>query len=128
MLKLALDEEGKENDDLIGAVNGLCLGIGGTQKICGVLTGGIGIMGMYAGKRKETEYANVKFSKMVNEYIAWFEKEFESTDCSDIIGVSNFTDINNNQSFAVKCGDILIKNYAKIQEILNEYEYEFGNR
>ena len=50
MVKMALDEEEKENEDLLRAINGLCMGIGRTQKICGVLTGGVAILGLYAGK------------------------------------------------------------------------------
>jgi C_GCAxxG_C_C family probable redox protein len=128
IIKLALDAEEKENTDLIRAVNGLCRGLGGTQKTCGVLTGGIAVLGLYAGKGSETEYPKEAYAPMVAEFIKWFEEEFKSTECVDIIGVCSFTDENSNESYMLKCGDILLKSYQKLQEILAEYDYEFGSR
>ncbi len=126
MLKLALDEEETENNDLIRAVNGLCNGIGGTQKTCGVLSGGIGILGLYAGKGSEREYARENFSRMMHEFLEWFEGSFESLECEQLIGLTKFED--GDQSYQVKCGDMLVKSYTKICEILSEYDYEIGSR
>jgi C_GCAxxG_C_C family probable redox protein len=128
IIKLALDAEKIENKDLIRAVNGLCNGIGGTQKTCGVLTGGIAVLGLYAGKGKETEYAKDDYGTMVNEFIAWFGDEFKSTECVDLIGVCSFTDEKRNENYMLKCGDILMKSYQRIQELLTEHDYEFGSR
>jgi C_GCAxxG_C_C family probable redox protein len=128
MIKMALDEEGKENEDLLRAVNGLCQGIGGSQKSCGVLTGGVAIIGLYAGKGNDTQYPAENYGLMINEYIKWFEEEFQSLECMDIIGVLCVTDEKRNENYMLKCGDILLKSYAKIQEILYKYDYEFGSR
>lgn len=128
MIKLALDEEEKENEDLIRAVSGLCKGMGGKQKICGVLTGGMGILGLYGGKGKEMEYQREDYGEMVEEYLTWFEDAFGSTECVDIIGVHTFLDDKNNMDYIIKCGDILIKSYEKVQEILIDHDYEFGGR
>lgn len=128
MMKMALEAEDNENEDLIRAVNGLCMGVGSTQKTCGVLNGGIAILGLYAGKGGDTEYPKPGFSDMVDEFIEWFESEFESTQCQDIIGVCSITDYQTNQSYLLKCGDILMKSYVKIQEILQEHDFEFGSR
>ena len=46
MMKMVLDAEEKENEDLLRAVNGFCLGAGSYQKTCGVLTGGIAVLGL----------------------------------------------------------------------------------
>ena len=128
MVKMALDDEEKENEDLIRAVNGLCMGVGSTQKICGVLTGGIAILGLYAGKGNDFEYSNQEYSSMVDEYTEWFEAEFGSTECIDIIGVCSVMDYTTNQEYRLKCGDTLAKSYEKIQEILIEHNFEFGSR
>lgn len=128
MMKMALDAEEKENPDLLRAVNGLCMGIGSTQKTCGVLTGGIAVLGLYAGKGMDTEYPKPGFSDMVDEYTDWFRTEFCSTQCQDIIGVCTVTDYASNQEYRLKCGDILMKSYQKIQEILLEKGIEFGSR
>lgn len=128
MVKMALDEEEKENEDLLRAVNGLCMGVGSTQKTCGVLTGGIAILGLYAGKGNDSEYPKEEYSSMVDEFTEWFESEFGSTECADIIGVCDVTDYTTNQKYRLKCGDTLIKSYEKIQEILNDHNFEFGSR
>ena len=128
MVKMALDAEEKENEDLLRASNGLCMGVGSTQKICGVLTGGIAVLGLYAGKGNDKEYPKPEYSSMVDEYTEWFETEFESTECSDIIGVCTIIDYNTNQDYIMKCGDIMVKSYEKVQEILRDHNYEFGSR
>ncbi|MEW9122293.1 MAG: DVU_1555 family C-GCAxxG-C-C protein [Thermotaleaceae bacterium] len=128
MIKLALEAEEKENEDLIRAVSGLCKGIGGRQKTCGVLTGGIGILGLYAGKGNEMEYSKENYGSMVEEYMDWFENQFKSTECIDIIGVYSFADDSRNMDYNIKCGDILLRSYERIQEILLEHDYEFGSR
>lgn len=128
MLKMALDEEEKENADLLRAFNGFCIGIGSSPKICGVITAGIAVLGLYAGKGKETEYSKPGYSEMVDEYTEWFENEFGGTECRELIGVVSFTDWSTNQEYRLKCGNVLMKSYEKIQEILINHDYEFGNR
>lgn len=128
MMKLVLDAEEKENPDLMKAVQGLCMGVGGMQKTCGVLTGGLAILGLYAGKGKDAEQPHPDYFNMVDEYIAWFENEFGSTDCQDIIGACTISEYKSNQSLVLKCGDTLKKCYEMVQEILREYNFEFGDR
>ena len=126
MLIMALEEEGNYNEDLVKSANGLCNGIGGKQKTCGILIGGIMILGLYAGKGKDEEYYEENYGNMVHRFTDWFEEEFESMDCIDIIGVNKFDDGEN--SYMLKCGDIIIKSYNKVKEILTENGYEFGVR
>ncbi len=123
MVKMALEEEEGENPDLIRALGGLCNGIGSSQKTCGVLTGGVAILGLYAGKGLDEEYTKEGFASMVDDYIDWFDEEFEASDCVDLIGVYSFEG-----GYPVKCGDILAKSYIKINEILDKYGYELGSR
>jgi C_GCAxxG_C_C family probable redox protein len=122
MMKMALDEEEKENDDLIRALNGLCMGIGNSQKTCGVLTGGIAVLSLYAGKGSEKEYSRPGYSDMVDEFTEWFETEFNSTQCADLIGVCSMKDYLTRQEYRMKCGDMLVKSYGKVREILREHD------
>jgi hypothetical protein len=117
MLIMALEEEGNYNEDLVKS---------GKQKTCGILIGGIMILGLYAGKGKDEEYYEENYGNMVHRFTDWFEEEFESMDCIDIIGVNKFDDGEN--SYMLKCGDIIIKSYNKVKEILTENGYEFGVR
>ena len=128
MLKMALDVEEQENQDLLRAANGLCMGIGSNQKICGVLTGGIMILGLYAGKGNDKEFADPKYSQMVDAFTDWFESMYESTECRDIIGVCTVTDYLTNQEYLMKCGDLMVQSYDKIVEILESNDFYFGSR
>lgn len=65
---------------------------------------------------------------MVDEYITWFEELFQSTECIDIIGVCRFFDDDGNTDYMIKCGDVLLKSYEKVREILENHNHEFGNR
>lgn len=128
MVKMALDAEGKENGDLLRAVSGFCFGAGSRQKTCGVLAAGVAILGLYCGKGNDGEREKQGFSEMADEFTEWFASEFGGTECSDIIGACSITDYRTNQSYALKCGDILVKSYQKIPEILREHDFEFGSR
>lgn len=128
IMKMALEEEDRENEDLVRAVSALCFGAGSGQKICGVLTACIAVFGLYAGKGSDTERPKPGFSEMADAFTDWFTAEFGSTECRDIIGVCSITDYNTNQSYALKCGDILEKSYYKTAEILQKFDFEFGNR
>lgn len=126
MYKLALEDEGSQNDDLIRAAQGLCRGIADTQKTCGILSGGIGVLGLYAAKGNEVEEAKEGFSQMVKAYHDWFKLEFGSTKCVTLIGVTDFH--GEDQSYKMKCADMIKKAYVKVYEILSEYGYEYGSR
>lgn len=128
IFKLVLEDEETENIDLIKAFNGFCGGLGSDEKTCGILSGGIAVIGLYAGKGEAAKYYDENFHKMLGEYINWFKEEFESTECRDIIGIQKITDGNGNINYPVKCGEILLKSYEKIQQIICKYGYDFGDR
>lgn len=128
LLKMVLEDENKENVDLVRAVNGLCGGIAYSKKTCGALTGGICILGLYGGKGEPSEYPKENYMSMINEYLKWFEEEFQSTECSELIGVQQLADESGNVSYPVKCGDTIIKCYLKAQEIIMKYGYDYGER
>lgn len=128
MIKMVLDAEDKENEDLLRVMSTFCLGAGSEQKTCGVLSGGIAIFGLYAGKGRDTEYSKPGFSEMVDEFTEWFLAEHGSVECKEIIGACSITDYRTNQSYRLKCGDILQKSYRKVLEILQEHDFEFGSR
>lgn len=126
MLKLALDDEESRNDDLIRAAQGLCRGIADTQKSCGILSGGIGVLGLYGAKGHDDEDANADFSQMVHAYHTWFCAEFGSSECAELIGVRDFH--SGDQSFKPICAGMIQKAYVKVYEILLEHGYDYGKR
>lgn len=126
MYKLALEDEGSENDDLIKSAQGLCRGIADSQQTCGVLSGGIGVLGLYGAKASEEGMAKEDFKEMVDEFHAWFQAEFSSTLCIDLIGKRDF--YGTDQSYKPTCAQMIEKAYVKVREILSDHGYEYGNR
>jgi len=50
LMSLGLELQGKTNPELVRAMNALAGGIGFTGELCGALTGGACLLGVYAGK------------------------------------------------------------------------------
>ncbi|DAB34315.1 MAG: hypothetical protein PWQ42_91 [Sulfurospirillum sp.] len=126
MYKLALEDEGSQNEDLIRSAQGLCRGIADTQKTCGVLTGGLGVLGLYGAKGNETQSAKEDFALMLEEFHEWFKTEFGTTKCVTLIGERDFASAD--QSYKPICAGMIEKAYKKVYEILLEHGYEYGNR
>ncbi|WP_243156165.1 DVU_1555 family C-GCAxxG-C-C protein [Clostridium sp. C2-6-12] len=124
LIIMYLESNRMENISLIKAMAGLCAGVGNTGKTCGVVTGGACLFGLYAGKGIDTGIRDDNLKKMIQEFVQWFEDEFESTECADIITVDVLNDINKREAYPIKCGNIMQKSYNKINEILKENGYE----
>lgn len=120
LLILGLEEQGKENPDLIKAMNGLCGGLGRAGKVCGVLTGGVCLLGLYAGKGTAGEYSKYPLNAMVNELLEWFEGKHGSTECFGIIDDT----LDSETEYPVKCGNIVLDTYEKIQAMLKIHKID----
>ncbi len=123
LIIMYLESNEIENIPLVKAMAGLCAGVGNTGKTCGVVTGGACLLGLYAGKGLATDVRDDNLKKMIQEFVQWFEEEFESTECADIITVDVLNDINEKEAYPIKCGNIMQKSYNKINEILKEHDY-----
>jgi len=117
MLILALDEQGKENPDLIKAMQGLCGGIGRSGKTCGALTGGACIIGLNVGKGTPIEFSHAKINVMINDLMEWFDEVHGSIDCEGILDYS----LDEGNEYPVQCGNIVSSTFSKVQEILAAY-------
>lgn len=117
ILLLGLEAQGKENPDLVRAMEGLCGGLGRTGNNCGALTGGVCLLGLYAGRGSASESLGGQLSSMVNDLVMWFEEEYNSLDCAGILDDS----LDTGADYPVKCGNIVMGVYHKVQEILATY-------
>jgi C_GCAxxG_C_C family probable redox protein len=119
LLTLGLEARGKKNPDLVRAMTGLCGGIGFSGKICGSLTGGVCLLGLFAGKGAPEEEEHEKFLLMVEELLHWFENEIAESyggiNCEEIIGEDLASRTPN-----PKCGKIVAGTFEKVKEILDE--------
>lgn len=123
LIKMYLESHEMENVQLVKAMAGLCAGVGNTGKTCGIITGSACLLGLYAGKGLDTEVRDDNLKKMIRKFVEWFEEEFESTDCIDIITVDVLEDLNESEAYPIKCGNAMQKCYNKVNEILEEYGY-----
>jgi len=117
MMILALETEGKQNPDLIRAMGGLNGGLGHCGNICGALTGGCCVLGLFTQKGEAQEMEHNHSREIIDLYLRWFEEEIGSAYggvlCKDII------DGDFSKSIQI-CAPIVEKSYQKIMELLYE--------
>lgn len=123
ILKMGLELQGKENPDLIKSVQGLAGGLGFTGDICGALSGGTCLLGLYAGKGSSEDEDDPRLLFMIEDLVKWFKTEFGNlyggTHCDDIVN-------NEGQKMAVRCPQITAATYQKIKELLVENNFDLS--
>ncbi len=123
LMTLALDLQGKENTDLIRAMNGLAGGLGFSGETCGALTGGACLLGLYAGKGKPTDEENLRLNSMIMELVRWFKdgygQEYGSIRCEDILA-------DGPQNLATRCPTMVAGTFQKVKELLVENGFDLA--
>ncbi len=76
LLFAGLEAQGKTNPDLIKAMSALAGGVGFSGEVCGALTGGACLLGLYNGRGHEDENADPLLSIMVSELMDWFSSKY----------------------------------------------------
>lgn len=102
IMEMGLRRLGKENEDLVAAMAGLCDGMW-SGRICGILSAGICLL--YLVDPKEASRNNVE------ELTEWFEDAFEYTDCADLMDGNPLNKVE-------KCPMMLEATFQKIAELL----------
>jgi hypothetical protein len=117
MMILTLDQEGKQNSDLVRAMSGLGDGCGFFNETCGIMTAAASILSWYAGKGADNETESEKLLPMLQELGDWFQEEiaekYQGTRCKDIVG-----DIVGTEEGKQICGGIIFQTFGKVNEIL----------
>lgn len=117
---LTLSSIGRENKDLVRAVDGLRLGLG-YQGICGTLTGAACAIGIYTGKGADDEKRDRKGPVITAELVDWFKNDlcapYNGITCLDILGEGTKLEIN-------RCGAIIVATAHKLTELLFEHEID----
>lgn len=115
--------QGKDNPDLVRAVQGLAGGIGFTGGNCGALTGGACLLGLYAGKGSADEEEDLRLTLMIGELVAWFKSRFGAQyggiDCSTILG-------DRVGSQLTQCPPIIEETLQKAKELLLESGFDLA--
>lgn len=116
LLLLGLEALGKNNPELVRAMTGLGGGLGFSGKTCGALTGGVCLLGLYAGRGTPEEREHDRFLLMVEELVRWFEEACDAyggINCADILGEDLA-----NKTVTPRCGSIVSGTYDKVWDIL----------
>ncbi len=115
LLFLGLEAQGKENPDLIRTMDALAGGIGGCRDVCGTLTGGACLLGLYAGRGTAEETEDPRLNVMIGELMAWFSERYGARyggiRCADILD-------GDPQNQKARCPDIISSTYERIKELL----------
>jgi C_GCAxxG_C_C family probable redox protein len=122
LLMLALEAQGKTNDDLIRAVGGLANGCGFSGGTCGALTGGACLLSLYAGKGTDDDYQDESLTHLLRDLGAWFSRtygdHYGGITCEAIVG--DRTDMRQ------RCAAIVAETYAKTLELLAASGYDIS--
>ena len=76
LLMMGLESMGKDNPDLIRSMHALAGGIGFTGYLCGALSGGACLLGLYAGKSEAEEEIDERLYVMLGDLVDWYKEEF----------------------------------------------------
>jgi len=117
-MALFLEQEQKENPDLMRAMSGLGDGCGFFHETCGIMTGAASVFGLYAGKGADNEEESDHLLPMLEEFGDWFCREttekYKGTRCKEIVGDQVGT-LEGKQT----CGALIFKAYNQINAILS---------
>jgi C_GCAxxG_C_C family probable redox protein len=125
LVLMGLELQGKSNPELVGAMQGLAGGLGFNGELCGALSGGACLLGLYAGKGKAETEEDPRLDFMTEDLVKWFKntmgEKYGGIKCDDIVG-------NNAQYQGTRCPLIVAETYQKVKEILVENGFELtGN-
>ena len=123
IMMMGLEQEVKENPDLVRAMSGLGDGCGFFQETCGIITGAACLLAWYAGKGADNEVESEKLLPMLQDLGDWIQKEisekFKGTRCKDIAG-----DLVGTPECKQICGAIIYQTHIKVNEILTNYNFK----
>lgn len=123
LLQLGLEAQGKENPDLIRTMAALAGGLGFSGDVCGALTGGACLLGLFAGRGTAEEEEDPRLNIMVNDLLDWFSEEYGHTyggiHCENILG-----DDPRNRS--VRCPSLVMGVHEKVKALLADSGFEYG--
>jgi C_GCAxxG_C_C family probable redox protein len=119
LILMALEAQGKSNPELVRAMTGLVGGLG-CGRVCGALTGGCCVLGLYAGKGHSEENGDDRLPEMLTQLVEWFEQEFTplygGVNCSEIVQ-------DDARLRLFRCPEIVRHTLEKLKDILETHNY-----
>jgi C_GCAxxG_C_C family probable redox protein len=119
LVLLGLELQGQENPELVRAMHGLAVGLGAGE-VCGALTGGAALLGLYAGRGQAEELEDPRLNAMLQTLVEWFHETygapFGGIRCAEILA--------GNPQNKVRCGQMVRGVYEKVQALLLENGFD----
>ncbi len=116
-----LELQGKENPELVRAMHSLAGGLGFCGELCGALSGGACLLGLYAGKGLPQEEQDPRLEFMVNDLVKWFKdtygQSYGGIRCEEIVGDSS-------KNMSTRCPVIVAATFQKVKELLVENGFD----
>ena len=117
LLFMGLEAQGKTNPDVIKVVSSLAAGIGNSGDICGALTGGACLLGLYAGRGSAKEEEDSRLPIMIGELMDWFSEDanekYGGIHCREIIK-------DDPRNIPSRCPRLVGRVHLKVKSILAE--------
>jgi C_GCAxxG_C_C family probable redox protein len=85
VLLAVAESEGIQSDLIPKIATGFCGGVSRTCGMCGAVSGGIMVIGLFAGRSAPTEPVAESYG-MVRKLVNEFGSQFGSTNCKDLTG------------------------------------------
>lgn len=118
-----LDMLGKSNPDLVRAMHGLAGGLGFSGELCGALTGGASLLGLYAGKGTPEQLEDPRLDFMIVDLVNWFKEEyaeqFGGIRCAEILA-------GDPQNQKIRCPILVTTVLQKAKDLLIENGYDLS--
>lgn len=124
LLLMGLDAQGKTNPDLVRAMSALAGGLGFSGNLCGALTGGACLIGLYAGRGISQEEEDPRLNIMVADLAEWFSAEYGNT-YGGILCETILSDDPKNRS--ARCPAIVLGTYEKVKALLVENGFDLSS-
>ena len=124
----SIGEDCVEHANIIRSMHGLCIGMGGQEGPCGLMTSGVCILSLVAGRGLDNEIINNNLMPIVQEYYSWFiENTHSSGTCINIL--TKFQSLQqekiHSQNGHSLCGDLLATCWDQICNLVEKYNLDF---
>ncbi len=123
LMILGMELQGKENSDLVRAMHGLAGGLGFTGELCGALTGGACLIGLYAGKGTPTQEDDPRLMFMIQDLVKWFKQgygqQYGGIRCEEILN-------DGSRGMGMPCPTMVMGTLQKVKELLVENGFDLS--
>jgi C_GCAxxG_C_C family probable redox protein len=123
LIILGLELQGKTNPDLVRCMHSLAGGLGFTGDLCGTLTGGACLLGLYAGKGLPEQEEDPRLMFMIEDLVKWFKEgygaEYGGICCDDILQ-------DNAKNRQTRCPALIAGTFQKVKDLLVENGFDLA--